>query len=199
MHPRIFHEFERICSERHTGDSVLEIGAVPSDDSLLCMESLKNARLKVGINIDGPYTYKDFEIFEMNANDMSYFNNEMFDTVVSNAVLEHDRFFWKTISEMKRVIRPGGLIVIAVPGYRKLQIEKIFSRLERVSVFRRFLLNPLGLVFSSTLTFQVHNHPGDFYRFSPQAVREVFFEGMRDVDIYSVMIPPRIIGAGIKA
>jgi hypothetical protein len=51
---------------------------------------------------------------------------------------------------------------------------------------------------SSTPTLLVHEFPGDYYRFSLQAFREVLLEGLKDVEIRSVMIPPRIIGAGIK-
>jgi hypothetical protein len=93
MHPRVFQEFERICSERQAGGSVLEVGAVPSEESLLCMKSLKGAHKKIGINLDGPYTYKDFEILKVNANDMSCFGDNLFGTVVTNATLGHDRFF----------------------------------------------------------------------------------------------------------
>ena len=51
---------------------------------------------------------------------------------------------------------------------------------------------------NSTLTLQVHNFPGDYYRFSRQAFEEVFFAEMEKVTIRSIMAPPRIIGAGIK-
>ena len=44
----------------------------------------------------------------------------------------------------------------------------------------------------------VFDFPGDYYRFSEQAVREVFFEGMKEVEIRTVLVPPRIIGTGIR-
>ena len=51
MRPRIYREFERICRRRKAGGAVLEIGAVPSDESLLNMECLENAPKKVGVNL----------------------------------------------------------------------------------------------------------------------------------------------------
>jgi SAM-dependent methyltransferase len=198
MHPRVSQEFERICSERKAGGTVLEIGAVPSEDTLLCLESLKNAHKKIGINLDGPYTYKDFEILKVNANDMSCFADSLFDTVVTNATLEHDGFFWKTLSEIKRVTRSGGLIAIGVPGFTKLEIEKSHRLIEKIPLLGRLLSRHLDFLFASTLVLQIHNYPGDYYRFSPQAMREVFFSDMKEVKVRSFMIPPRIIGCGIK-
>jgi hypothetical protein len=54
------------------------------------------------------------------------------------------------------------------------------------------------MFFTATITFQIHDAPGDYYRFSPQAFKEVFFEGMNDVEVRSIMLPPRIIGVGTK-
>jgi hypothetical protein len=44
----------------------------------------------------------------------------------------------------------------------------------------------------------VHNFPGDYYRFSEQAVREVFMDGLVDVSVKLVLTPPRIIAWGRK-
>ena len=73
MHPRVYQEFEKICSERDIRGSVLEVGAIPSNMSLLCMNSLESAAEKVGINLNGPHEFKDFKIHEGNANSMNCF------------------------------------------------------------------------------------------------------------------------------
>lgn len=198
MHPRVYREFERICSARNAGGAILEIGAVPSDLSLLNMKSLQSAKEKVGINLNGPYTYGDFYIIEGNANSMTCFEDNRFDTVLCNAVLEHDKLFWKTISEIRRVTKPGGLVVIGVPGYVELPIEKyvryFLSKLRRIPILGRYF----SFLVCPTITFPIHSAPGDYYRFSPQTFTEFFFEGMRDVHICSIMLPPRIIGSGVK-
>ena len=49
---------------------------------------------------------------------------------------------------------------------------------------------------AATPTLVVHNYPGDYYRFSEQAMREVLLAGCRDVEIRVAMRPPRIIGFG---
>lgn len=199
MHPRIYQEFEQICSKRHISGSVLEVGAIPSKMSLLCMKSLESATEKVGINLDGPHDFKDFRIHKGNANFMDCFEDNRFDVVLCNAMLEHDKHFWKTIAEIKRVTKPGGLIVIGTPGYKYLKIEKVKSILRKIPLIRHLSSNQyLNLFFSATITFQIHAAPGDYYRFSPQAFKEVFFEDIDDVEVRSVMLPPRIIGAGTK-
>ena len=112
-----------------------------------------------------------------NANDMrDVFKDDMFDLVLCSATLEHDKHFWLTVKEMQRVLKPGGLLIISVPGYVK-DPERDQGR--------------------ATHTYRVH-YRFDYYRFSEQAVREVFFEGMRRVRVNPIMFPPRIFGHGYK-
>ncbi len=199
MHLRIYKEFEEICSKIEIKGSVLEVGAMPNEKSLLNMKSLANASEKIGISLGSPRTFKDFKIIQVNSNNMSCFNDESFDVVLCNAMLEHDKFFWKSISEIKRVTKSRGFIVLGTPGYTYFKIEQVKHLLNKIPLINRLKDNQyLNLFFSSTLTFQIHNAPGDYYRFSPQTFKDVFFEDMEDVNISTIMIPPRIIGYGKK-
>lgn len=40
-----------------------------------------------------------------------------FDWVLSSSMLEHDPKFWRSMAEMQRVLRPGGLLVVTAPGF----------------------------------------------------------------------------------
>lgn len=193
MHRRMWKEYERILSEREIRGRVLEIGAVPTDNSLLNLKSLSGATEKIGLNLKEPSHYKDFQILQGNANRMDCFEDGYFDVILCNAVLEHDPYFWKTLAEIRRVTRQGGLVIIGNPGYKRYWWEKRW--------FRRGVrwLPLLGFLSHSTFVFRVHNSPGDYYRYSEQAFREVFFEGFQGVHVSAVMIPPRIIGYGIKS
>lgn len=178
---------------------MLEVGAIPSNGSLLAMKSLANVVEKIGINLDGPHEFEDFKILQGNANAMHCFADERFDAVLCNAVFEHDKYFWKTVAEIKRVTKPGGLIVISVPGFTVLKAEKIKSFLKKVPLVRRLKANEhLNMFFTATITYQIHNAPGDYYRFSPQTFTDIFFENLNDVEVRSVMLPPRLIGVGTK-
>ena len=199
MHPWIFREFDRICRERSAGGAVLEVGATTSDTTLLCLESLK-ATEKIGLNLSGPHRYRDFEIVRGNANCMDLFEDGRFDTVLCNATIEHDKFFWKSIREMRRVTKAGGLLVLGSPGFVRHPLERLKLILRsRLPLVKRLDTAPLiGTLQTSTFTYEVHKGPGDYYRFSQQAFEEVFFEGMHNVEIVSVLTPPRLIGAGVK-
>src|SRR4029077_14822716 len=112
MHNEVYRQFDRICARRHAGGAVLEIGAVPSAMTLLTLPSLKHADEKIGINIELPSRCGDIDILQENANAMDSFPADRFDTVLCNSTLEHDKFFWKTLAEIRRVTKPGGLIVL---------------------------------------------------------------------------------------
>ncbi len=191
MHPKVFQEFERICSGSDIHGIILEIGTTPDHQSLLSMKALQNAKEKIGIDINGPFEYNDITVVKGNANSMTCFGDNQFDVVLCNAMLEHDKYFWKTVIEIKRVCKPGGLVIIGVPGFAEFPAEeKIRPILAKIP-----LLKKLNRV---TVTLPIHNHPGDFYRFSPQAMRDVLLKGMTDIHVLQIMVPPRIIGYGIK-
>ena len=177
---------------------MLEVGAVPADDTLLTLPALTNVARKVGINLEGPAVWQGCEILQGNANRMDVFPDGAFNTVLANSVLEHDRFFWLSLAEMKRVLRPGGLLVIGVPGFAGLTSDRIFSAFGRINPFRRTADRRRGSLSAATLTLQIHACPDDYYRFSPSAIREVFLDGLEHTGVIRIMIPPRIIGWGNK-
>ncbi len=193
MHQTVLKEFERILATEELGEAVLEIGATPSTDTLLELGRAREASRRVGLNLTGPHSYRGFEIPPGNANDMDMFADGSFDTVLCNAVLEHDPPFWLTLAEIRRVTRPGGLVVLGTPGYSAYagarRIRRVLRRIPGMARFAHSLV-------SSTPTLNAHKAPGDYYRFSPTAFTEVFFEGFLDVRVTTVMTAPRVIGNG---
>lgn len=157
-------------------ERALEVGGLMGANSLLRFPELAGAERYCLNLVDMP---SDGEITAVtgNANDMrDVFEDDSFDLVVCSATLEHDKRFWLSVGEMKRVLKPGGLLIISVPGY---------------------VHDPDRDQGRATHTYRVH-YRFDYYRFSEQAVREVFFEGMRRVRVKAVMFPPRIFGHGYK-
>ena len=115
-----------------------------------------------------------------NSNNIN-FPDETFDCVMSCSSIEHDRYFWKTIAETKRVLKKGGLFIVGVPIYMTLPTDKEHT----------------------TLTYARHGlaYNADFYRFSEQAVREIFFEGYAEItdEIIVRQYPnPYMVAAGCK-
>lgn len=198
MHPRVFDEFDRICRERRAGGDVLEIGTARADTTLLRLPALEGARSRVGVNMEEVPPIDGIRHVRANANDLRLFADESFDTVLCNAVLEHDPFFWRSLAEMRRVAKPGGLIVIGVPGFAKLPAERVVRRVARQPVVRSIVRRWAPDLAAATVCLQVHLFPGDYYRFSSQAVHEVFMEGLDEVEVRTVLVPPRLIGMGVK-
>jgi hypothetical protein len=199
MHNSVSEEFNRICRERGARGRVLEIGAVPEDSSPLFLEGLAGTTERVGVNLKGPFQHRGFPILKGNANRLE-FEDGRFDTILCNAMLEHDRFFWLTLAELYRVAAVGALIVIGTPGFAPSGITRLQNRLESSSWLRPVSrLRLVESLLSATLTFRVHEDPGDYYRFSLETFREVFFGGCRDVQVRSMLCPPRLIGSGFKS
>jgi SAM-dependent methyltransferase len=174
--PKVKQRFGNII--RRSGvrpERALEVGGLMGEDSLLRFPELAGAE-RYCLNLVELPSDDEITAVKGNANDMSMFKDDTFDLVVCCSTLEHDKRFWLSVAEMKRVLRPGGLLVIGVPGYVK-DPERDRGR--------------------STLTYRVH-YRFDYYRFSEQAVREVFFEGMERVRVRATMTPPRLIGHGWK-
>lgn len=200
MSPAVYRVFEEICAAADLRGPVLEVGAVPGPDSLLRLPSLRQASRRIGLNLEAACTDAGAEILQGNANDMRDFAADTFSAVLCNATLEHDAFFWKTVAEIHRVTAPGGLIVIGVPGYAGMGPDTYLSPR---SPFRRPLRALARFIRSDvlhagTVTLGEHHFPGDYYRFTAQAVREVFLAGLQSVEVRSVMNPPRFIGCGRK-
>ncbi len=153
---------------------VLEVGGYVGAKSLLHSRKLARAE-RFCINLVEQPSGTGINHVVGNSNDMHMFKDNSFDVVVSCAVHEHDKKFWLSVAEMQRVLRPGGLMVVAVPGFVKSPADQ-------------------G---NATQTYRVH-YRFDYYRFSRRAVREVFFEGMERVRVVHMLEPPRIVGHGYK-
>lgn len=174
MHRRIKSEFHRIIRERGLRpQAALEVGGGLGANSLLRFPELEGAE-RVCLNLHRRPDRDGIRAVAGNANDMRMFRSGAFDLVMSNAMLEHDRRFWKSVAEMRRVLRPSGVLIIGVPG---------------------FDADPAHETGDATLTYKVHFEV-DYYRFSEQAVREVFFEGLKDVEARSLLTPPRFVASG---
>ena len=175
MHPQIQGHYHAILREKDVRPSrALEVGGVMGPKSLLRFPELRDAA-RYCLNLKAMPSAAGISAVSGNANAMP-FEDESFELVMCNATLEHDKRFWLSLTEMKRVLAPGGLLVIGVPA---------------------FVRDPERDRGKGTVTYRVH-YRFDYYRFSRQAVEDVFFEGMERVELATLLQPPRIIGHGVK-
>jgi SAM-dependent methyltransferase len=103
---------------------------------------------------------------------------------LSNAVLEHDKYFWRSIDEMKRVLAPGGMLVVGAPGFIPLKQTKAS-------------ISGLGEDSKATITYDVHARP-DYWRFSRQAFKSVICEAMQILELRVVGSIPRLVAVAKK-
>lgn len=157
----------------------LEVGGRLNRASLLRFPQVAQAE-RYCVNLEKINDADGITAISGNANNMPMFEDRYFDLVVCNATLEHDPFFWRSLSEMRRVLKPSGMLIIGVPGFVKGGAE-----------------TTTNLPRASTLTFEFHMK-SDYYRFTPMAVRDVFFEGFDRVEVETLLQPPRLIGYGWK-
>jgi SAM-dependent methyltransferase len=200
MSPEVYSLFEQVLHGKKITGPVLEVGAVHGPDCLLNLPVFNDCSERIGVNTIMQESTGLLKYMQANANDLSCFQDHYFQVVVCNSMLEHDPLFWKTLAEIHRVTARGGLIVIGVPGYSGMGLNHVFKKrnlLQRL-LFRLASIYDKDALSASTLTLGEHFFPGDYYRFSRQALQEVFFDGMVDVTIHTTMNPPRFIGIGTK-
>lgn len=91
---------------------VLDVGSLDVNGSVKHLFS--DAEEYIGIDMkDG----KNVDIV-MNAHDICpRFDKDSFDTVLCYNMLEHDDLFWITLENMKKVLKPGGWLIISVPTF----------------------------------------------------------------------------------
>jgi ubiquinone/menaquinone biosynthesis C-methylase UbiE len=183
MSPAVFNCFASIVARRLGGNRpliALEVGA--GGWTLLSIPEF-DAGTRVALNLTfGKLTEQLERTVRVigNGNKLP-FADESFDCVMSCSVLEHDRYFWRSTREVHRILRPGGFFIAGVPIYMTLASDKDHT----------------------TATYARHGlaYNADYYRFSEQAVREVFFENYSEVtdEVIVRQTPnPYLIAAGRK-
>ena len=199
MSPEVNCLFNTILSGYQLTGPVLEVGVTSEDDSLINLPCLNAIPVKVGVNIE-EFKSEKYKFILADGNDLSQIESDTFQIVLCNSVLEHDLFFWKTLSEIKRITASGGMIVIGVPGYRDMGLDKFLFKSKFIRKLIHFISPSMSknVMHASTITLGEHFYPDDFYRFSKGALEKLFMADLLNVEIHEVMLPPRFIAFGVK-
>ena len=199
MHPVIFQAFDRLLLAADPGGAlraghVLEIGAMPAADTLLHLPAVAGAAFRVGVNLAPASRQAGFAILQADANRLA-FGDAAFDLVLSNSTLEHDRRFWLTLAEARRVLKPGGLLLLGVPGFGG---GPGWARFRRILGRLPLLRGRLAGWRAAELTLARHDMPRDYWRFGEAAAREVLLEGLEPLAVERLLEPPRFLALGHK-
>jgi hypothetical protein len=186
---RMAAEFRKLVEAQETQGPYLQIGVSDPGDSVLVGERFAGeARHILALQPKVDLPDSDLTQHQGEVTDMSgLFPDGMFNTVVWDDALVHERFFWRALNEIWRILAPGGTLILAVPG---------FSKAPKAAGVTTVKSN--GMVISNTTpTYRIHSTP-DFWRISPQAMRQVVLHGYDIRQIRISSMPPRIFGVGIK-
>jgi SAM-dependent methyltransferase len=184
---RIVQEFEKLAQKYGVWGPYLEIGTSRQTQAVTSADHFKGTERHL-VNIAESDGLNGASFYQCDTHDMrGLFADGCFGTVIANATLEHDKHFWLSVEEMKRVLAPGGILMVVASG---------FSQAPKQAGIQ--ILGPKGNpVPHTTPTYEVHGSP-DYWRFSPQAMKQVILDGFEVKEVRSMMMPPRIVGVAMK-
>lgn len=194
MHEAVHAEFARLIDALPPPRRVLEVGISQDARPLLDLPALASSD-RVGLGLDPPASCLGVRLLTCDAHDMGVLESESFDLILCNSMLEHDPEFWRSLSEMRRLLAPGGHLVLGVPAFGAMGTG---SRGWRRWLAASLMGQPLAALRASSLTLGLHGFPDDFYRFSASAMAKVLLAGLTPVSIQQVMSPCRLIGLAKK-
>ena len=101
------------------------------------------------------------------------FQTSTFDFLLSNHVLEHVQDDKKAVAEMSRVLKPGGIAIITVPGDWRRNYTKVFSHLNFNGHYRDYGLDIINILrpnFVKIIKYSLYKNNGEMYAIKPSEV-----------------------------
>lgn len=196
MHPDVRRAFADIISKLPAPHRVIEIGQDRAHAALIDLPQLEKVAERVAAGFNAGGTVPGISYLTASAHDLAVCPDGHFDLLLCNSMLEHDPHFWCSLAEMRRITKPGGYMVIGVPGFGAMTgPRRGWRRLAHGLIAGR----NVDAAAASTPTLGLHAFPDDFYRFSRSAVDKVLLAGCSERQVIEVMSPPRLIGVGQRA
>lgn len=149
-------------------DAILEVGSMDVNGTVRDLFDMYDGYLGIDQRNDVRGLGANNVDVILSAHDMEQvFSDACFDWVLCNSVLEHDKKFWLSIREMRRVLKPGGVLIIGTPtlGYPHHGMDEQDPALATTPED--------GDIF-------------DYYRFTETTYRRFFFKGYEDFEILNV-------------
>ena len=146
-HWRIYQSslLDKISNDVNAGDTVLEVAC---GTGLVALKVAERASEVSGIDISAPMIdeaekkmrEKDFDNVEFFVEDAYslHFGNDTFDTVICNNSLHNMKYPQKALSEIKRVLKPGGRFISAIVGFGEAPKYKMLH-----TIFKPFFKLPI--------------------------------------------------------
>jgi len=188
MHPRVNATYQKFAEKYEMKGPFLEIGVGNKDAAILSGSYFLGKPDRFATNLSEKEINQEegeqIQFVRCNSNDMKgVFADGQFNTILSNAVIEHDKYFWRSLDELKRILAPGGILAIGAPAYvpRKQLKEDINN----------------DKLAKATITLDMHSAP-DYWRFSRMAFKEVICEGLELLEMTVVLRIPILVAVARK-
>jgi ubiquinone/menaquinone biosynthesis C-methylase UbiE len=119
-----FWRFGKVAGKVFTGVKILDVGCGFTGEFLRRIEKKISIGYGVDMFVDQAFSTNKIKLIEHNLNFGLPFLNDEFDAVVSLASLEHMENPEKILKEIKRVLKPGGRLILTAPTvYAKPVLE----------------------------------------------------------------------------
>jgi len=153
-----------ICRFLNSGESILDAGVGCGQ----VLKPLKNYQ-RYGVDIAISYLNKakenDIEVSMAKLEELPY-RDKLFDAVISCDVLEHVFKLDQVCSQLIRVLKPGGVLIVQVPNDEDLSSYLTNTQSYSHSHVRRFDLNSIRLYFEKCFGLQFITHEYVDYSFN---------------------------------
>ena len=185
---KIARELHALAVAHQAHGPFLEIGIGPKERAALLLEAFEGEERRV-VGHGEPAVRDGVAFHPGSPNDMrGQFADGRFATVLWNSALAHDPQFWRTLEEIKRVLAPGGVLIVVASDFSRSPAHNGIKTVGPKG-------NPIP---NTTVTQSVHPTRGDYWRISPQAMRKTILGDYKILEIREVMMPSRVFGVGLK-
>lgn len=188
MRAKIVEEYETLASLHGLQGPVLEIAHGPRHNAVSLAPFLAGFERHVVTDgdsgeVDGTHFHRG------DPNDLGpLFDDHCFSSVIWDRGLERDPSFWLTLAEIKRVLMPGGALMLCTRGFAKN--NKFGIKVVGANG------NPVPFL---TATSAVSANGADYLRFSPQGLRRVVLRDFEVRELRSSFMVPHLFAVAVTA
>ena len=188
LRAKIVGEYATLFQTHGLGGPVLEIAGGGREGAIAQAPFLQGLERHVVVAGEGGEA-GGVHFHKGNPNDLApLFDDGCFSAVIWDRALERDPRFWLTVAEIRRVLAPGGALVLCTRGFGKN--NKFGVKVVGASG------NPIPFL---TATAAVSAAGGDHLRFSPQGLRRMVLDAFDVKEMRSAFMTPHLFAVAQKA